>query len=135
MLQRARIRQYLAKGLDASKALALLKVMEGALEQFHASRRVLDSCASRGMAQPWMGRSSAGHCRGEISGRAPQPARRREPAYLNCPHCELIIWVKRDGDLSFAYDVADWEQRCCHSEFRSPLLCQLLRGRHSPSLH
>ena len=54
---------------------------------------------------------------------------------MDCPQCRLTMQVKRNGDPTFIYDIADWEQRCRYREYGSPLLCQLVRGTHSASLH
>lgn len=46
---------------------------------------------------------------------------------FSCQRCGLtLVMVGKHGDVTFSFDMADWESRCLDPEARSPLACLLL---------
>lgn len=51
------------------------------------------------------------------------PDRRR----FSCQRCGLkLVMISKHGDVTFSFDMTDWESRCLDPEARSPLACLLL---------
>lgn len=46
---------------------------------------------------------------------------------FSCQRCGLtLVMVSKHGDVTFSFDMNDWETRCLDSDARSPLACLLL---------
>jgi hypothetical protein len=131
--QRVRVHRLEAQGLDISKPLALLKLMEAIAHQFRKAWKLMHAQQVR---QARLSRTPGG-VRSPPHGlptrkRGPSATKpRREVATFACPHCGLVLGVS-NGAL--VYDVGQWARRCSHQMLQTPALCQLLPGA-AASMH
>lgn len=116
------LRRLQDKRLRTARSV-LLKALRVAVGEVRTARSILQSWAL----------SKVGRIRGvrleDAAYSHPVAAERSQRMSFPCPRCRVTLCLKGEGSQAMVYDFTDWEQRCKHSHFGSPQLCQMLSGQ------